>query len=270
MRALLPCTLLTAAALAACERSSTPRATDTAAAQAAAAARSFAPVRPRPAADTPVIAIDPGHPSETSAGTSHHGVAEVQVAWQVAERLRDLLEEEGYRVVMTKSRVDEVVHNEERARIANRAGAALMVRLHCDAAAGSGFALYHPDRQGTVRGVTGPGDSVIAASRRAAEALHGGMAEVLRGTLNDGGIRGDSRTAVGARQGALTGSIFSEVPVVTIEMVVLSNRSDAAFIASDSGQARMARAIAAGVRRFVPAAPPAAPLPSGSDASDGR
>ncbi|HEX2076252.1 MAG TPA: N-acetylmuramoyl-L-alanine amidase [Longimicrobium sp.] len=259
MRALVPWTLI-AAALGACDRASAarPEAPGAAAAQRASAQPS-APVPSLAPADTPVIAIDPGHPSETSAGTSHHGVAEVQVAWQVAERLRDLLAAEGYRVVMTKTRVDQVVHNEERARIANRAGAALMVRLHCDAAAGSGFALYHPDRKGTVRGVTGPADSVIAASRRAAEALHGGMAEVLRGTLHDGGIRGDSRTAVGARQGALTGSIFSEVPVVTIEMVVLTSRSDAAFIASDSGQAQMARAIAAGVQRFVPLTAPSAP-----------
>jgi N-acetylmuramoyl-L-alanine amidase len=69
--------------------------------------------------------------------------------------------------------------------------------------------------------------------------------------LKDGGVRGDSRTLVGSRQGALTGSIFSEVPVVLVEMVVLSNARDAAFIKSASGQALMARAIADGIVRYA-------------------
>jgi N-acetylmuramoyl-L-alanine amidase len=216
-------------------------------------------LEPDPApVDSPVVAIDPGHPSETSGGTVQHGVAEVHVAWEVAERLRDILRARGYRVVMTKDREAQNVANEERAGISNRAGARLMVRLHCDAASGSGFALYYPDRQGTVRGVTGPGDSVIAWSHRAATALHTGMAATLGPRLRDGGIHGDSRTFVGARQGALTGSIFSRVPVVTIEMVVLTNRADAEFIAGEEGQRLMAEAIATGIERFVPLGPEAA------------
>lgn len=212
-----------------------------------------APRRPPPAAQT-VIAIDPGHPSETSPGTVQNGVAEVEVAWRVALALRDSLAARGYRVVLTKSREDERVRNADRARIANEAGAALLVRLHCDASSGSGFALYHPDRQGTVEGVTGPSPEVIARSREAAEALRAGMAAGLAGRLRDGGVHGDSRTYVGSRQGALTGSIFSRVPVVTVEMAVLTSRADAEFIASAGGQRLMAGAIAQGVRRFVPPA----------------
>ena len=56
------------------------------------------------------------------------------------------------------------------------------------------------------------------------------------------------KTAVGGRQGALTGSIFSEVPVVLVEMATITLRGDEAFMASERGQARMARALAAGVR----------------------
>jgi N-acetylmuramoyl-L-alanine amidase len=71
------------------------------------------------------------------------------------------------------------------------------------------------------------------------------------GRLKDGGVRGDSKTLVGSRQGALTGSIFSDIPVVLIEMVTLSNAHDARFIKSDEGKDLMARAIADGVQRFV-------------------
>jgi N-acetylmuramoyl-L-alanine amidase len=201
----------------------------------------------------PVIAIDPGHPSETSSGTEvQNGTTEVHVAWQVALKLEQQLRERGYSVVMTKSSEMQTVRNAERAEIGNRARAALMVRLHCDASSDSGFALYYPDRQGTAEGKTGPSLDVIRWSAAAAESLYAGMAPLLAGRLKDGGVRGDSKTLVGSRQGALTGSIFSEIPVVLIEMVTLSNARDAEFIKGETGQALMARAIADGVARLIP------------------
>ncbi|EKD83953.1 MAG: hypothetical protein ACD_39C00339G0003, partial [uncultured bacterium] len=42
-------------------------------------------------AKTYVIAIDPGHPSETSGGCAHHGLKEVAICWEVALRLQQLL-----------------------------------------------------------------------------------------------------------------------------------------------------------------------------------
>jgi N-acetylmuramoyl-L-alanine amidase len=206
----------------------------------------------------PIIIIDPGHPSENGMGANGHGVAEVHAAWEVAVRLRDSLVAAGYDVRMTKSREREVVRNVARAEVANRAGAALMVRLHCDVGNGTGFTVYYPDREGTAEGRTGPSREVMERSRGAALAVDSGMASRLSPRyLRDGGILGDSRTFIGSRQGALTGSIFSRVPVVTIEMAVLTDAGDARFIGSAAGQARMAGAIAAGVRRFVPL--PAAP-----------
>ncbi len=80
------------------------------------------------------------------------------------------------------------------------------------------------------------------------------MARMLAGKLKDGGVRGDSKTAIGSKQGALTGSVFSDVPVVLIEMVTLSNARDAAFIKQPAGQSLMAQAIAQGIARYAPAA----------------
>src|SRR5687768_1097759 len=126
-----------------------------------------------------VIAIDPGHPSETAAGNVvQHGTTEVHVAWVIAVSLRDELRTRGYRVVMTKQSEGQLVTNRERAEIGNRAGAAVMLRLHLDASRDSGFAVYYPDRQGTVNGDTGPSADVIERSRAAALAIHGGMAPV--------------------------------------------------------------------------------------------
>ena len=81
--------------------------------------------------------------------------------------------------------------------------------------------------------------------------MHAAMVEMLGGRLHDGGVLGDSKTNIGKKQGALTGSVFSQVPVVTVEMVVLSHASDAAYIASDSGATAIANAIAAGAARYV-------------------
>jgi N-acetylmuramoyl-L-alanine amidase len=204
-------------------------------------------------APRPVIVIDPGHPSENGVGAHGHGVAEVHAAWEVAVRLRGELAALGYDVRMIKRAELQVVRNAERARIANDAGAALMVRLHCDVGSGTGFTLYFPDRQGTAEGRTGPTRAVMDRSRRAALVLDSAMAaELAPRHLRDGGGLGDSRTAIGARQGALTGSIFSRVPVVTVEMAVLTDAADARFIASPDGQRRMAHAIAAGIARVVP------------------
>lgn len=201
-----------------------------------------------------VVCIDPGHPSEVASGRNvQNGTSETHVDWVVATKLREALEARGYEVVLTKSSEEELVKNKERALIANRVRAALMIRLHCDASTERGFAVYYPDRQGKAKdGSVGPAQDVIEGSRRAAEAIHAGLTEGLSGALNDNGIRTDYQTKVGREQGgALTGSIFSEVPVVTIEMVVLSNANDAEFIKTEEGQQRMAEAIADGVTRFV-------------------
>ncbi|MDD2774259.1 MAG: N-acetylmuramoyl-L-alanine amidase [Elusimicrobiales bacterium] len=163
----------------------------------------------------------------------------------------------------------------------NKNGAALTVHLHCDSDAGSrknaneeeedsfleedkslapgmrrGFAIYYPDRQGTYTGVnghgddigfTGPSEKIQAASKQLAAAVDGAMLVTLKNDLKDLGVKGDSRTLVGSRQGALSYSIFSEIPTITIEMVMLSNELDAKFIKSEAGQRKMAEAIAAGV-----------------------
>jgi N-acetylmuramoyl-L-alanine amidase len=195
-----------------------------------------------------VVVIDPGHPSETAAGNVvQNGTTEVHIAWVVALVVRDELRERGFDVLLTKQSESQLVTNKERAEIGNRANAMVMVRLHCDASSDSGFAVYYPDRQGTVDGVTGPSVEVIASSHEAARVVHSAMSASLTGHLKDGGVRGDSRTLIGSRQGALTGSIHSRIPAVLVEMATLSHARDAAFIRSESGQRLMARAIADGI-----------------------
>ena len=202
---------------------------------------------PREAAP-PRVVLDPGHPSETSQGASGTaGATEIQVNWSVAQKVRALLEEQEYEVVLTKLVEEELVTNRHRAEIGSLHQADVMVRLHCDAGSHRGTATFYPDRQGTRWGVTGPSPEVIARSEAFARVFHPAMIAALGPGWPDLGIKGDSKTAVGSQQGALTGSIFSEIPVVTVEMVVITQPDDEAFIAGEEGQDRMARAIVAGI-----------------------
>lgn len=198
------------------------------------------------------ICVDPGHPSENGAGcTGRNGTKEYKVNWIVGQRLKQLLEQAGATVVLTKSSEGQTVTNRRRAEIANEANVDLAVRLHCDSGGSSGFAFYYPDRQGTVQGVTGPSESVRRRSKQAAYGLYPMMKEKLTGYLPGRGIHGDSETYIGSRQGALTGSIFSKVPVLAIEMCMLTQAHDEDFISTSSGKWKMAGSIKAGIVAYL-------------------
>jgi len=81
--------------------------------------------------------------------------------------------------------------------------------------------------------------------------VHRTIVDVLAGHP-DRGLMTDRQTAIGKRQGALTGSIYSQVPVLLIELAVLTNPKDEKFLASKDGFEHLCQAIAAGVRVAVP------------------
>lgn len=194
------------------------------------------------------VCIDPGHPSENNDGRELlNGLREVDVNWAVAQALRSLLEEKGYAVLLTKSSLQESVTNKRRAEIANEASADLMLRLHADSEGPSGYTIYFPRREGTVRGVTGPLPAMIEASDRAATAFHRGLKAELGDKLKDNGIRGDEQTFIGGKQGALTGSIHSKVPTILVEMVNLAKPTDANWIKEPANQKIFAQGLLAGV-----------------------
>jgi N-acetylmuramoyl-L-alanine amidase len=200
----------------------------------------------------PVVCLDPGHPSEVSSGrTVQNGIAEVDANWAVASELGALLRQADVQVVFTKSRADQFVTNRQRAQIANRASSSLMLRLHCDTGGGSGITFYYPEREGSSGGMRGPSQEVRRQSRVAAQALHAAAVTRLGTALADNGIKPDHETKIGSKQGALTGSIYSTVPVVLVEMVFLSNKHDAEFVSSHEGQQALARALAAGVIQYL-------------------
>lgn len=221
------------------------------------------PAVPAPVAGPPerlpsMICVDPGHPNTFNSGLAPvNGTTETHINWVVALKLEKILKEKGYQVLMTREAELQYVENKVRALMCNSGGAVLTVHLHCESYPGTGFALYYPDRQGIQdykddpdNGFKGPSSEVIVASKVLAQTVAKGMRERLAGVLAARGVYGDSRTQVGSNQGALTYSIFSKIPTLTIEMAVLTNKKDAAFMKSEQGQEKMAQAIAGGIQLY--------------------
>lgn len=198
------------------------------------------------------ICIDPGHPSENGRGSKGKRLTEVEVAWRVGVRLKELLAEDGYTVVLTKASQEESVTNRRRARIANDAKADLMVRLHCDAASGTGISAYFPKETGKAHGQVGPSASVRNRSGELAKRFFPALIAALDGKHKSRGLMTDRQTAIGKHQGALTGSIFSKVPVVLVELAVLTNPKDEAFLESAKGFELLCQSLRAGVRTAIP------------------
>ncbi|MDP9003874.1 MAG: N-acetylmuramoyl-L-alanine amidase [Verrucomicrobiota bacterium] len=202
-----------------------------------------------PATKRLLICIDPGHPSENNDGKElTNGLREVSVNWEVAVLLKQELERDGFTVVVTKHSELEFVSNKDRATAANNAHADLLLRLHADAGPGRGFTVYYPRKAGTAHGVMGPSPDVLRSSSAAARLFYPAFAAALSGKPKDNGLRGDEETLIGSRQGALTGSIFSKVPTVLVEMAFLTNEKDAEWIRQEGNKKVMAHALAAGIR----------------------
>lgn len=90
------------------------------------------------------VIIDAGHGGHDPGATGRGGLREKSVTLDIALRLRDLLEQDGFRVVMTRDR-DRFLPLSRRAEIANQEGGDLFVSIHANASRRrsiSGFEVY--------------------------------------------------------------------------------------------------------------------------------
>lgn len=81
-----------------------------------------------------VVMLDPGHGGQDSGAKGKRGVEEKRAVLDIARRVRAHLQAAGLTVHMTREG-DRFVELEERARIAKRAGADLLVSIHLNSAA---------------------------------------------------------------------------------------------------------------------------------------
>ena len=214
------------------------------------------------AAVGPVVVVDPGHDLRANLATEPigpgsavrkikdgggtHGVVtgtrEAEVVLDVSLRLRALLRAAGVTVVMTRTRTAaESMGNVARARIANRTGAALLLRVHADG---------HPSR--AVRGThtlapaLAPGwtDDVHRASARAASLVQRELVRALG--FPDRGI---------SERSDFTGFNWADVPVILVELGFMTNPIEDRQLARPAVRERAALGLCRGTLRFLGLAP---------------
>jgi N-acetylmuramoyl-L-alanine amidase len=212
-----------------------------------------------------VIVVDPGHngrnwahpreigrlvaagtlqkPCDTTGAATNGGYPEAAFTFDVALRLRRLLEAAGARVVLTRTTnagwgpcID------ERAAIANRARADAAISIHADGGppGGRGFHVIYPP---PIPGLT---DDIATSSYRLAIAVRATYARVT-GLPYAAYIGRDGLD----RRSDLGGLNLSDVPKVFLEAGNMRNGADASLLASPSFRQRIARALALGLAGFL-------------------
>ena len=168
-------------------------------------------------------------------GVSTHE-RESRVNLDVALKLRDELVRRGVRVVMVRVRENVDIPNSRRAAIADRAGAVLFLRLHCDGATdrrSSGIMTIVP-------GANSWTNPIRRQSRVAGKLVH---ASLLAATgARDRGV---------VQRADLAGFNWSRVPTVLLEMGFMTNPREDRLLAGDEYQTRLAGGIADGTVRYL-------------------
>lgn len=228
-------------------------------------ARRVCPIESRASGGGSVIVIDPGHGSAVNKRP-----CEDDIMLQIGLKLKSALERKGYTVIMTRTTTGQpiggiAVSNEEddniqRAKIANNAKASLFLRLHSDDPNTDKFMIAYPAKQATLTSggetKTGPSNSIIEASKKAAQKIHNVMVSKGFASKQGNAVTEDGYYNTKGR-GALIGSIYSEVPVATIEMYGHGGDSCASSsykkYKNNEGniQDKIAQAIASGVEEYL-------------------
>ena len=214
--------------------------------------------------DGKVVLVDPGHNGgnfdaapvinqliwngresetcDTTGAETDTGYTEAQFNWNVARYLTADLRAAGATVVLTRTSntgVGPCVT--KRAALGNQAHANAAVSIHADGGppGGRGFAILEPVADGINNAIIGPSARLGTDLRNAFAAGTGEPASSYDG-VNGIQPRDD-----------LAGVNLSTVPKVFIECANMRNPTDAALITTPAWQAKAARAIAAGLTRFL-------------------
>ena len=206
----------------------------------------------------PVVVLDPGHDRQANSdtepigpgsstwkikdggGTSGvvSGLREAELNLRVALRLRPLLERAGVRVVMTRTKTAGTsIGNVARAGVANRAGAALFLRIHADGSTDRTSRGTHTLYPALRRGWT---DDVYQASKRAARIVQADLRAALG--FPDRGLQ---------ERSDFTGFNWADVPVILVEMGFMTNPTEDRLLATTAYQRRAAIGLCRGTLRFL-------------------
>jgi len=205
-----------------------------------------------------VICIDPGHQSKgdpkqepiapgsgqtkarVSSGTA--GVAtkkpEYILNLEASMILKEVLEQKGYKVIMTRTTHDINISNAERAMLANKEKADMTIRIHADSLANSGktgASILVPSKTGKYTA------SIYDSSYK--------CAQIVKDKMAQSGIKVNGIF----ERGDLTGFNWSTVPVILVEMGFMSNYNEDRMMSDPNYQRKMMQAIGDGIEEYVKA-----------------
>ena len=218
------------------------------------------------------VVIDPGHGGKDPGAIGPRGIKEKNINLEIAFRLRSTLESEGIQVVMTRD-TDVFVTLEGRAEISRRESPDAFVSIHANAAKSSrakGIETYYITQKiddlararkasltpegiekfmGTPAVPSGPANQMLYAVlyeelRRESRLL----ATYIQDSLADSLFPSPDRGVKEKNLAVLRGSIC---PAALVEPEFLSNPSNEKLLSSPFFQEKVARAIAAGIVRYL-------------------
>ncbi|MCR5467564.1 MAG: N-acetylmuramoyl-L-alanine amidase [Lachnospiraceae bacterium] len=203
-----------------------------------------------------IVCIDPGHQThgnseqepigpganetkaKVSSGTTGvaTGIPEYQMTLNVALKLKEVLVNRGYTVVMTRESNDVNISNAERAAIATNAGAEAFIRLH-------GNGVNDSSTNGALTMCmtsSNPYNSnLYSSSRRLSEAVVNGLCNAT-GAANKGVSEVDN----------MSGINWSTVPVTIVEMGFMTNPTEDSNLNNSDYQYKLAEGMANGVDAY--------------------
>ena len=220
----------------------------------------------------PVVVIDPGHGGYDSGTEAGAPLLEKDLALQIALRLQGELERSGIHAILTRTG-DYFVTLADRTAFANKAGADLFISIHLNSspdAATTGIETYYLDNttdRATMRiaamenasagayGTTASGDlnyilSDMRQQYKANESV--ALASMIEAqTAADlNASLGAQVSALGAMRGPFYVLVGAQMPAVLVECGFLSNRDEAARLASARYQQVLAQGIAEAVVHY--------------------
>lgn len=190
-----------------------------------------------------VIVVDAGH-GGIDGGACRDGILEKDINLSIALKLKSILEERGYTVVMTREEdislddLDQSGQNRQRRDLAartaviNGSGAELFVSIHVNDYA------RRPSADGSIvfYGDYFPHNKALALC--------------IQRALNGITVNGQKRTVHDPREGDYYLLNHAQVPGVIVETAFLTNAAERRLLADDAFHDRLARAVALGIGQY--------------------
>lgn len=184
-------------------------------------------------------------PCYTTGTTSLDGTPEHTLNHAIARNLAAQLRARGATVVLTRGDDESFGPcNDDRARIANRVDADLLVSIHGDGDAEDkrGFHIIYASNMAG-------GDQLTERSRKAALAIAGSLRR--NSPLPPANYKGTPDAPIDPRTNLAALSLIEDTPGVLVELGNLKNAKDVALLTGQANRDAVAAALAAGIQRAV-------------------